>query len=115
MTTYTLTTAHPASAYNLPVLVNDQGRAYGPGDVLPDGLSAADWAVDNLPDDEARRRFLTPLSPRLGRPRVYALGSRVRVTMDLPRDLIEQIDRVRGELPRNVYIAALLRHALNSD
>jgi hypothetical protein len=42
--TYTLTTDHAASSYGLPVLVCD-GEAYGPGDILPSGESAAEWVT----------------------------------------------------------------------
>ena len=43
----TLTTAHAASSYGVPVLVID-GQAYGPADMTPAGITAADlvqkWA-----------------------------------------------------------------------
>lgn len=34
---YRLTTEHAASSYGIPVLVDEEGNAYGPMDVLPDG------------------------------------------------------------------------------
>lgn len=46
--TLTLTTAHSASSYGRPVLVID-GDAYGPADLVPSGITAADlvrqWAA----------------------------------------------------------------------
>lgn len=39
--TLTLTTAHAASSYGVPVLVID-GQAYGPGDMTPAGVTAAE-------------------------------------------------------------------------
>jgi hypothetical protein len=35
-----LTTDHSQSCYGIPVLVDQDGNAYGPGDTLPDGRSA---------------------------------------------------------------------------
>ncbi|MFZ2358724.1 MAG: hypothetical protein WA040_05215 [Anaerolineae bacterium] len=40
--TITLTTAHSASSYGVPVLVID-GDVYGPDDLLPNGQTAAHW------------------------------------------------------------------------
>lgn len=60
----TLTTDHPAASYGLPVLVVD-GEAYGPGDTLPSGDTAAALVVQwgrepERTDDDLRmaRRFL---------------------------------------------------------
>ena len=61
---YELTTEHSASSYNIPVLVDDDGNPYGPGDVLPDGALAAAWAEAYLSDDPLLDRFLAPLGPR---------------------------------------------------
>jgi ribosome biogenesis protein Tsr3 len=52
MDTYTLTTDHAASSYEMPVLVGSSGIAYGPMDTLPNGEMAhmavfiAEWDGD---------------------------------------------------------------------
>ena len=43
--TYTLTTDHATSSYGIPVLVDDEGNAYGPFDTLPSGECAAEWVA----------------------------------------------------------------------
>jgi hypothetical protein len=40
---YTLTTDRAESSYGMPVLVDESGQAYGPGDIVA-GLPAADLA-----------------------------------------------------------------------
>jgi hypothetical protein len=114
---YHLTTDHAASSHGIPVLVDDQGRAYGPLDLLPENISAASWASEHLPDDERLQAFVAPVTVRAaspGRPRLYPVGSMVQVTMDLPVDLLQQIDARRGQTPRNAAVAALLRQALST-
>lgn len=41
--TYRLTTDHAASSYGVPVLVDEDGVAYGPDDYLPDGRHAWEY------------------------------------------------------------------------
>lgn len=62
---YRLTTNHPASSYNQPVLVDKNDRAYGPADVVetvdPDlfggrsertaSMIVANWCKSHMPDD----------------------------------------------------------------
>lgn len=43
--TLTLTTAHAASSYGRPVLVID-GEAYGPADLTPAGVTAAELVTE---------------------------------------------------------------------
>lgn len=52
--TITLTTAHAASSYGRPVLILE-GEAYGPADMTPAGMSAAELAAAWV------TRFLAPL------------------------------------------------------
>ena len=44
-TIMTLTTNHAASSYGIPVLVDAQNNAYGPGDRLPAGEIARDFVL----------------------------------------------------------------------
>lgn len=37
-----LTTEHSSSSYGIPVLVDEEGNAYGPSDILP-GISGLEW------------------------------------------------------------------------
>ena len=50
--TYDLTTHHSASSYNQPVLVDSDGCAYGPRDMILDRFGelrqVADWVSDSL-------------------------------------------------------------------
>ena len=55
----TLTTEHSASSYGQPVLVIE-GEAYGPGDVLPNGMVARQWVRLAW---SHRRRELRPDTP----------------------------------------------------
>jgi len=65
---YRLTTIHPASSYNQPVLVDAYNIAYGPADVVevnnPDifgertertaAMIVAHWCKSHMPDDYAQ-------------------------------------------------------------
>ena len=53
-----LTTSHSASSYGTPVLIDEDGQAYGPGDMLPSGESAADYVRRKMPGDPGAERFL---------------------------------------------------------
>lgn len=113
MTAYRLTTDHSASSHGIPVLVDSGGNAYGPGDTLPDGITAAAWADANLPDSADLAAFLSALCPRPGRPRIYAPGSRSKLTIVLHVDLVDRIDATRGAQSRTSWIDAALRSALD--
>ena len=43
-----LTTNHASSSYGIPVLVDDNGHAYGKFDELPSGRTAAEYVADGL-------------------------------------------------------------------
>lgn len=43
---YNLSTEHPASSYGLPVLVDEEGNAYGQADCLPDAEHIIDWLCE---------------------------------------------------------------------
>jgi hypothetical protein len=55
-----LTTDHPASSYGVPVLVDDQGNAYGPRDIV-DGVQA--WALAGDSDLADKFRAAANLQP----------------------------------------------------
>lgn len=62
---YKLTTEHAASSYGTPVLVDEDGVAYGAYDTLPNGAIAAGWVASNMDrSDELIRKFLS-LAPDL--------------------------------------------------
>lgn len=52
-----LTTDHPASSYGIPVMVDDDGNAYGPRDVVPGTGVEAVWLANGF-DAEMERRFV---------------------------------------------------------
>lgn len=56
---YRLTTDHAASSYGQPVLVDEDGEAYGVADVLPNGQSAEAYVAAELQDDPHAAAFLT--------------------------------------------------------
>lgn len=72
--TLTLTTAHSASSYGVPVLVID-GEPYGPADLVPGGIIAADLV------DQWAARFSAPNgAPSLAAELVDALKAIYKLT-----------------------------------
>lgn len=54
-----LTTEHTPSGYVVPVLIDEDGRRYGPEDKLPSGEMAFVWVVKNTSaTDPLRDKFL---------------------------------------------------------
>lgn len=56
---YRLTTEHPAGSPGLPMLVDDDGQANGPMDMLSHGEYAWQFVVHHLPNDPQAERFLS--------------------------------------------------------
>lgn len=58
-----LTTDHPASSYGVPVMVDAQGNAYGPRDVVPGTGVMAVWLANGF-DADLERKFIAAANLR---------------------------------------------------
>jgi len=55
-----LTTEHPSSSYQIPVLVDDDGNAYGGYDMTPLGVIGAAYVMDNFDaNDPMSKKYLS--------------------------------------------------------
>lgn len=52
----TLTAAHTASSYGLPVIIGEDGAAYGPGDIYDGGYAGESKATRNVDLEDAATR-----------------------------------------------------------
>lgn len=55
---YHLTTEHTSNNYGNPLLVDDDGKAYGPDELLPSGDLSADYVVEHMQDDPLMPSFI---------------------------------------------------------
>lgn len=100
--TITLTTVHAASNYGKPVLVID-GMAYGPADMTPAGITAAELARAWVERFEAQRQIVRVTTP---------------LSQDLADGLQEMADQYtngnRSEMARRIIRKWLSEHGVGS-